>query len=228
MDSSVEPPQNVSPYFQYEYPDSTDISPSQQSYLEQVMSSFETSLYNGDDAYRDMIDMDSFVDFMLIQEVSRNVDAYRLSTFMHKQRDSAGGRLHMGPVWDFNLAFGNADYMSGFLNTGWAFNEETPFWWESLLEDPIFIEALRCRWEALRSDVFSDPSIRSRLAGYETLLFESQERNFQRWSILGEYVWPNYFVGETHAQEMDYLENWLLSRLDWLDSNIPGRCNIGE
>ena len=130
----------------------------------------------------------------------------------------------MGPVWDFNLGFGNADYNSGFLNTGWAFNDGTPFWWETLLEDPIFVEQLRCRWEALRADILSDQSISSRLTGYKTVLLESQERNFQRWSILGEYVWPNYFVGETHAQEMDYLENWLISRLDWLDTNIPGTC----
>ena len=147
---------------------------------------------------------------------------------MHKYRDSAGGRLHMGPVWDFNLGFGNADYNSGFLNTGWAFNDGTPFWWETLLEDPVFVEQLRCRWESLRGDILSDLSISSRLDGYETMLFESQERNFQRWSILGEYVWPNYFVGETHAQELDYLENWLLSRLDWLDSNIPGSCEAGQ
>ena len=131
----------------------------------------------------------------------------------------------MGPLWDFNLGFGNADYGGAFDIEGWAFNAETPFWWASLLEDPVFIGELRCRWESLREGLLSDQSVISRLEGYEAQLFESQERNFQRWSILGEYLWPNNFIGQSHAEEMNYLRNWLLSRLEWLDSGIPGSCS---
>lgn len=223
-DSVVEAEGYMNPYYQYDYPEASDLNDSQKEYIQQVVSDFETSLMADDSSYQNIVDTGSFVDFMIVQEVSRNVDAYRLSTFMHKYRDSAGGLLHMGPLWDFNLGFGNADYRAGFETSGWAFNEETPFWWPRLLEDPVFIGELRCRWEQLREGVLSDQSIISRLESYESEIFESQERNFRRWPILGEHVWPNYYVGESHAQEMDYLENWLLNRLEWLDSNIPGTC----
>lgn len=227
-DSPIEPENWSRVYYQYDYPEAPDMNQSQKDYIGTVLSDFETALFDGDPSYRDNIDVGSFVDFMIVQEVSRNVDGYRLSTFMHKFKDSAGGLLHMGPLWDFNLAFGNADYMAAFEAAGWAFNPDTPFWWASLLEDPVFIGELRCRWESLRAGLLSNQSVISRLEGYEAQLFESQERNFQRWSILGEHLWPNYFVGESHAEEMDYLENWVLSRLQWLDSGIPGSCSTAQ
>ncbi|MBT6488431.1 MAG: CotH kinase family protein [Deltaproteobacteria bacterium] len=227
-DSSIDPENWNQVYYQYDYPEEPDLNQVQKDYLESSLSDFETKLFNGDPSYRDAIDVGSFIDFMIVQEISRNVDAYRLSTFLHKFRDSAGGLIHMGPLWDFNLAFGNADYGAAFEPEGWAFNQGTPFWWASLLEDPVFVGELRCRWESLRGGLLSDQSVIARLAAYEERLSESQERNFQRWPILGEYLWPNNFIGQSHLEEMDYLENWLLSRLQWLDSGIPGSCPAGE
>jgi hypothetical protein len=52
------------------------------------------------------------------------------------------------------------------------------------------------------------------------VLDESQQRNFQRWPVLGEYVWPNYYVGNTFQQEVDWLKNWIDQRMDWLDVHI--------
>ena len=214
-----------SPFFQFEDPEAGELSETQRDYISNYVSEFEAALMSDDfSIYRDFIELGSFVDFMIVQEVSRNVDAYRLSTFLHKHHDNQSGRLHAGPLWDFNLGFGNANYMDGFETAGWAFNESTPFWWARFFDDPVFTEALRCRWEELRGTVLSDASFTSQIAGYETLLLEAQERNFQRWSILGQHLWPNYVVGESHAEEVDYLETWTLDRIHWLDENIPGAC----
>ena len=95
---------------------------------------------------------------------------------------------------------------------------------ESRCVDSLDTKALRCRWEELRGTVLSDANLTSQIAGYETLLLEAQERNFQRWPILGQHLWPNYVVGESHAEEVDYLETWTLDRVEWLDENIPGTC----
>ena len=56
--------------------------------------------------YLNYIDMDTFIDFMLLNEISKNVDGYRLSTFMYKNKDSKDGRLKMGPIWDLTSLLG--------------------------------------------------------------------------------------------------------------------------
>jgi hypothetical protein len=194
------------------------------------MTAFETALQGEDfadeqEGYRAHIDVSSFIDFMIVQELSRNVDAYRLSTFFYKDRNSNGGKLSVGPLWDFNLAFGNADYMGASDFVGWAFNRDTPVWWARFQQDPKFNNEARCRWEELRASALSDAAIATLIEGYAELLEEAQKRNFNRWPILGEYVWPNNFVGETYAAELEYLKAWVQSRISWLDANFPGDCS---
>ncbi|MDQ3535806.1 MAG: CotH kinase family protein, partial [Bacteroidota bacterium] len=102
-------------YFQYEYPKIKNITQEQREYIKDYIIDFETALsgidFKDDEkGYRNWADMESFIDFSIVNEISKNIDGYRLSTFMHKDKN---GKLIMGPVWDFNLAFGNADYCEG-------------------------------------------------------------------------------------------------------------------
>ena len=55
-------------------------------------------------------------------------------------------------------------------------------------------------------------------------LDDAQSRNFQKWNILGSYVWPNYYVGNTYQDEIIFLKNWIGDRLLWIDSNLVGNC----
>jgi len=57
-------------------------------------------------------------------------------------------------------------------------------------------------------------------------LNDAQQRNFQKWNILGNYVWPNFYVGTTYQDELNFFNTWISSRLIWMDNNIPGNCNI--
>jgi hypothetical protein len=59
-----------------------------------------------------------------------------------------------------------------------------------------------------------------------TLLSEAQVRNFQRWPVLGVYVWPNQFIGQTYEQEINWMKRWIEDRLFWMDTNKPGDCSI--
>ena len=53
------------------------------------------------------------------------------------------------------------------------------------------------------------------------------ERHFTRWPILSTYVWPNFFIGDTYLEEMDYLKTWLIDRVTWMDANMWGdSCQI--
>jgi len=134
-------------------------------------------------------------------------------------------------VWDFNLGFGNADYCSGGSTDVWAykFNERCsndfwliPFWWERLLEDPAFVSQLQNRWNSLRSTTLSEGGIFGIIDAYTNQLsdIDAINRNFSTWNILGEWIWPNNFVGNTYDDETNYFKNFIRGRLSWLDSNI--------
>ncbi|PCI96390.1 MAG: hypothetical protein COB15_10240 [Flavobacteriales bacterium] len=225
--------------YQYHYPKQGDILPAQANYIETYITDFEYAL-DGPNfldpvlGYRPYTDAPSFIDFFIMNELSRNVDGFRLSTYMYKDKDSKGGKLTMGPLWDFNLAFGNANYCDGELTTGWSsdFNYvcsggKVPFWWDKFSQDTDYNNELKCRWESLRQNELHEDTILNYIDTLVTYLDESQQRNFQKWPVLGTYVWPNNFVGSTYASEINYLKTWVSSRLTWMDSNMPGICSVG-
>jgi subtilisin-like proprotein convertase family protein len=229
-------PQNQVIYFQYEYPEYEELQPQQIEYIQSYVDTFETALYDFSyyptNDYREYIDMDSFVDFFILNELSRNVDGYRLSAFFFKDR---GGKLVMGPLWDFDIAWHNADYCEGWNSQGWAYEFgnycpgdywQIPFWWQRLLTDPVFTGKLRCRWDDLRNGLLSTDSVMQYIQDVADTLDEGQERNFVQWPILGWYVWPNpYPLPQTYSEEISTLKQWVFLRLVWLDNNIPGECN---
>ena len=220
-------------HFLYDTPDEEDITTEQKTYISNYLASFEnalagTNFTNPTTGYATYIDTQSFIEFFLLNELSNNVDGYRLSTWLTKDKNE---KLKMGPIWDFNLAFGNADYCSGGATNVWAykFNERCPqdfwlipFWWERLLEDPAFVSQLKSRWTELRSGAFSNTAILQKIDAYtETLTLSGGiQENFQKWRVLGQYVWPNNFVGNTYAEERNYLINWINDRISWLDTEI--------
>ncbi|MDP2424464.1 MAG: CotH kinase family protein [Bacteroidales bacterium] len=224
-------------YYQYEYPKSTDITTAQKDYLKAYVDSFEVALKSPGFAdpqagWRKYAIEQTFFDYFIANEFSKNVDGYRLSTFVHKERNSLGGKLRMGPVWDYDLAWHNANYCSGDAFTGWAYQFpctgdywQVPFWWQKLLQDPVFVSNLKCRWSFLRTNILSNTSINVYIDSITTQLNGPQQRNFEIWPILGVYVWPNpspYPL--TYAAEIASLKAWIANRLSWLDANMPGTC----
>ncbi len=221
--------------FLYEYPDAEDITTQQKNYISTYITNFEAALASDNfmdpaQGYAAYIDVQSFIDFFLLNEIAQNVDGYRLSTYMHKDMNE---KLKMGPVWDFNLAFGNADYCGGGQTYVWAYkiNERCPgdywlipFWWERLLQDPNFVNQVKTRWNALKGSAFSEASIMAKIANYTEALEKAEviDKNFNTWDILGTYVWPNNFVGNTYQEENTYLKDWISERLVWLDGAING------
>lgn len=223
-------------YYQYDYPKASEISQPQKTYIKNYLAQFEavlnSSTYNDPfNGYAKYIDADSFIDYFIMNEVSKNVDGYRLSTYLHKDKDSNGGKLKMGPIWDYNLAFGNADYCTRGNPEGWVTNFNNlcsqdfwliPFWWDRLNQDPVYANKLAIRWASLRQDILSTQRIHTYIDSVANVLNkESQQRNFQRWPVLNRYVWPNYFVGPTYDSEVSWLKNWVSDRMKWLDTFMP-------
>lgn len=225
--------------YQYHEPQPEDITPAQKTYIREYIEAFENCMLSAayDDpveGYPAWLDVASFVDYFIICEVGKNVDSYRLSAFMYKDRDSRGGQLTMGPIWDCNLAFGNANYYNGatsedwilvyltedphFLNNDWF---QVPFWWRKLYADPAFMYRVSLRWLDLRDNVLSTTRVLAAVDSLVELLDEAQSRNFNRWPVLDEYIWPNPYVGGSYTAEVDTLKKWLTARLAWMDTQIP-------
>ena len=213
------------------YPKYNRIEWQQRNYIQDYITDFERALENDEFQYQgkhysEYIDMMSFIDFMLMNEITRNVDGYRISSYMYKDK---GNVLKMGPVWDFNLAFGTADYCLGGQTSGWQwdFNEvcgddsfSNHFWWKRFLEDPNFSGAMRDRWFELREEAFSFDHICGLIDSLQNHIGDAADRNFETWPVLGEYIWPNQFVGSNYQEEIDYLKNWIQDRLEYIDNHI--------
>lgn len=223
------------PFIQFDDPQDDELVQIQKAYIQNYVTSFETACFGANFAdpnlgYAKYIDVPSFIDFIIANEITKNVDGYRLSSFLYKDRDSKGGKLTAGPLWDFNLAFGNADYCEGGNTWGWAYDfntvcgAEIPFWWKRFLQDTTFENRLKCRWTNMRQGLLNTNNLHQMIDSLVLYLHEAQERNFNRWQILGTHVWPNNYVGATYAEEITYLKNWISFRMNWIDSNLGGTC----
>ena len=231
-------------YFQFFYPNQDNIQAQQAAYIENYMDEFEEAVASPTfenslgKHYTDYVDLRSFVDNFIINELSKNVDGYRLSTYFHKDKDSKGGKITAGPYWDFNLSFGNGDYCSGDDVTGWEYYQcsgNSPFWWDTWIQtDTLFQNAVRCRWEELREGLLHTDSINNYLDSMANYIANAQARNFQQYNIMGTYVWPNsaaYANSASHSEVIINMKSFLSDRSDWLDNNIPGiaqYCNLYE
>jgi len=216
--------------YQFFYPPQENLVYQQKNYLKQVVANTEKAIIgsfftNREYGYNSFINVGSFIDFMIVNEITKEVDKYRFSSYFYKEKDSKGGEIFAGPIWDFNLGYGNVDYwQSGLLTSGWLFQEVDPgeysrvFWWKRLMEDPYFRSLATTRWKSLRQGVLSNANITAAIDSIYTLTTESANRNFQRWQVLGTYVWPNYdWQNKTFADEVNKVRTWMDNRLAWMD-----------
>jgi len=207
-------------YFLYEYPKAMDITAAQKTYIQAYIDNFETALLTDDFStnnrtYTDYIDLASFVDFFIINEVCRNVDGYRLSTYMYKDR---GEKLKMGPIWDLNIGYDSGDRVPF---DDWVINYNNfvqqdawlvPFWWPRFLEDPIFKAALKTRWTALRSGELQTAELLRTVDEIAANLQDNgaTDRNFNKW---GDVNYP---------ESVNALKAYLENRTAWMDGEIAG------
>ena len=222
--------------FQIEYPKYGIITQQQFNYIRDYINSWEQKLMteNMNDpnaSFRSLMDMPSFVNFFILNEVTRNVDGYRLSTYLYKDKESKGGKIKMGPAWDFNIAFGNADYLNGWMTNGFVYKAmendggkndywQVPFWWNKLIQDASFRKALATRWKEARTSFLNLTTINTTIDSAQVVLKDPLTRNFQKYPLFGKKIWPNYYVGFTIADEVSWLKNWIQGRLTWLDAQM--------
>ncbi len=161
------------------------------------------------------LDMDSFVDWYLINEISKNLDSFfDTSCYMHLERD---GKLKMGPVWDMDVAFGNMSQANQtcFRTTG--FYIRNVMWYNRLFGDPAFVKRVKERFNyfySRRNDIFANIN-----ADAQYLKYSAQE-NEKKWGTLNTYTWPNYDIWGSYQNEVQSLKDWINTRMDWLRVEI--------
>lgn len=224
-------------HFVYHYPKPEDISGEQKIYIKDFIFQLETALYSPNTPTRhnelySLLDIDSFIDYFILGELSRNVDAYKKSAYFHKDKDSEGGKLHAGPVWDFDWAWKNINecYFGATNGSGWAYQvhkcnpwPSPPTWMGRLLEDQYFTQKLNERYFSLRTSHLSEVSIFSYIDSVAVVLDDAQKRHYQKWQILGLNVGTPETDPQprTYAGEIEKFKSWISKRLNWLDANMP-------
>ena len=222
--------------FQIEYPQYGIITQQQLVYIRDYINNWEKKLMTEDmndpkASFRDYMDVSSFVNYFILNEVTRNVDGYRLSTYLYKDKESLGGKIKMGPAWDFNIALGNADYLNGWKTDGFVYKAmendggkndywQVPFWWNKLMQDASFRKALATRWKTVRSSFLNTNTLFATIDSAQVALKDPLIRNFQKYPLMGKKIWPNYYVGATLSDEVNWLKNWIQGRLVWLDAQM--------
>lgn len=230
-------------HFLYEYPGPEDITPQQQAYVQGAVNTLETALYGNAFAdpvlgYRAYLDVPSFINYFLVNEVARNNDGFKKSVFFHKDKDSNGGKIKAGPVWDFDWAWKNiwgCSFLEQTDGSGWAHlvndcptDNYSTGWYVRLLQDSTFADELRCTWEQQREGPLALAAITAWIDSAGTLVANAQARHFAKWPILG-MSGPAPEMGpcaSTHAAELDTLKQWIATRIAWLDGHLPGTCTI--
>lgn len=220
--------------FVYHDPKASKIVPEQAEYLQAYVNGFETVLFgdNFEDpttGYRAFINVESFIDYLIISELSRNVDAYKKSKYYFKDKDSKGGLLNSGPVWDYDWAYKNINGQqqsgSGWSNVSFDWMWPTPNGWiERMLKDPWFEQKWANRYHALRQTILSETYLFNFIDQQHDTLAAAQNRHFQRWKTLGINVGApegNEPQPDTFEGEVTKFKQWLSIRLFWLDRNMP-------
>ena len=231
-------------HYLYEYPEVDSITPEQKTYIASYIDTLETALYSNNfkdvtKGYRKYLDTKSFIDYFLVNEVSRNVDGFKKSVFFNKNKNSNGGKLKAGPVWDFDWAWkdlnGCATTQSS-SGAGWAYlvnncvtDNHSNGYYVRLLQDELFANELRCVYDSYRRTILNTTTIFSYIDSMKNAVQFDQAPHFQRWNTLGTSgpAPEMNVIAITYNAELDTLKSWINRRLIWLDANIPGNCSNG-
>ena len=170
-----------------------------------------TSYANGTGGYAEYIDVDSFVDWYLISEITKNVDSMFFSSMFLNVMP--GEKIKMGPLWDFDLSFGNVDYADSRYAEGWWVKYHP--WYEHLFQDPDFVGKVKVRFAYFKDN---QDFILDKIDAYAEQLQWAQQENNDKWQTLGMYVWPNPVVFDTYQEEVDHMKSWYIDRMDWLEA----------
>ena len=209
------------------YPKASKIQAEQEEYILDYIESYQTTLnseigLDPEIGYKKYIDETSLIDYIIICEFGKICDAYRYSSFFYKDKIDRDSRIKFGPLWDFDLCFGNSIWNEGDKTEGWQFdypvNKE--FMIQRLFEDEELVDLFEDRWFELREGSLHLDSLYAMIDSLTTLLAAPLERNYKVWPIESEGIFFPAYISTSYENEIDILKAWIYDRLTWMDVNI--------
>ncbi len=202
--------------------------PAQQTYITEYIQSFHDTLNSAAYThpaigYAAYINPATFVDQIVINELTRNIDAYVRSQYFHKDR---GGKISAGPLWDFDLSCDVGGLFDNRNLEGWQYEQSAVRdsvnnrWFQRLLTDPTFAAQVITRWKQLRQGLLSDAQVDARIDMLIAPLANAAARNFTRWPILTDSRVEQFDspTQETWQQQVEHMRDWIKSRMAWIDT----------
>ena len=188
-------------------------------YIVNYLKNAEAALFSDDfknpsTGWQAYFDLNSFVEWYVIEEIAKNTDSGLMnslytSCFLNLKR---GGKLKMGPLWDFDIAFGGAIYMDSTPSGFWVKNTE---WFSRLFEDPLFVEKVKQRFNYFYS---KKEELIGEINRQGNIIRKAVEKDDNKWHQMYVYTWPNYYIFGGYDNEVWGLKTWLLERFEWLKS----------
>ncbi len=219
--------------FLYEYPDNGDITPAQETYIQSYVDSFEKGL-NGANFQDSLLGWrayganNAFIDYIIINELTRNFDAYRIDMYLYKDK---GTKLRPGPLWGGDATFANTANCGANGITGFAYDIGTAcgttanlpsFWWTKLMTDATFLADLKCRYTGYRypGDVLDTAQMFSLIDTFAAQITANNAamRNFAKYPIFGiNIVNEPLPLAANYTEEVEKIKTFLRARIAWLD-----------
>ena len=202
----------------HDLPKPEDVTPEQDAYIWSRFDFLSTAALNHNMSLTtgipSVIDIPSFIDHIIISELSSNADAYQYSTYFHKDRN---GKLRAGPIWDNDLTFGNDLFIWGYDRSKtniWQFSNgdnEGSLFWRYMFNTPYFKCYLSKRWNELLAsgqplNLMSIDNFIDQTAAY---ISEAIGREYYRWSVSG-----------TLSAQITSIKTWLATRIPWITTNL--------
>jgi len=195
-----------------------DLASAEYHYVKDLINEFEIVLHSNEfndsiSGYEKFIDIESFIDWYLISEITKNVDSKLYSSIYLNL--IPGEKIKMGPLWDFDLSFGNVDYADSQYAQGfWV--KDNP-WYTRLFQDPAFVTKVNERFAYFKSN---QQYILEKIDQQAERLKWAQQENDEKWQTIGNYVWPNPIVLPSYDEEIEHLKTWYVRRMNWLDTAL--------
>lgn len=211
-------------------PDESAITPGQLAYIKGLLVETERQLFTGD---THAVNLASFVDWYLLNELFRNPDA-AFDSSVYLWKDTAGAAraqdrlLNLGPIWDFDRSTGNVNYDEGWKAEGCHVNHSARLssavnWLLPLSGNPQFVDLVVARWKQKRPALAT--LINTGIDSFAARIEQAQQRNFARWPWQPPDL-VNFYAFSNHAEEVSFLKSYLNARIAWLDQAYASAGNF--
>lgn len=190
-----------------------DLTSRQVEFMDNYIRVMENTLIHKD-GYEYYMDVDNFIDYFIVQELFKNVDVGWGSVFFYKRPNEV---LRMGPIWDFDLAMGNANYIDYGPENWYGMRNHKNRWFQLMMGIPDIRDRFKARYIELYSHEI--PLLLEAVGQLGNAMIPLAERNFTRWDRLGHYDWPNpheMVEATTYQEQVDYLYHYIKARADWM------------